>query len=68
MSKIPKHIIERHKEGVEELRFYGVPVTELEHDELLAFANLCAQQVKNASERMLEFIRTSRELNKLSRG
>jgi hypothetical protein len=36
MSNIPKHIVERDKEGAESLTYYGVPVTELDRDELLA--------------------------------
>lgn len=46
--EIPKHLIDKHKEGVEALTFYGVPVTELDRDGLLAFANCCAQQIQAA--------------------
>jgi hypothetical protein len=53
MSKIPRHIIERHKEGVERLTFYGHPVVELDRDELLAMVNCLAEESKAARERVL---------------
>lgn len=55
MNTIPKHLIEKHKQGVEALTFYGVPVTELDRDGLLAFANCCAQQIESAHKRFVEF-------------
>lgn len=61
--KIPRHIIDKHTEGVEELRFYGHSVTELDRNELLAFANLCARSLKEQHERFLNFIDTTRALN-----
>lgn len=60
---IPKELIEKHKEGVEKLKFYGVPVTELDRDGLLAFANLCAQELTDMRRRFLGFIETARVVN-----
>jgi len=67
MNTIPKHLIDKHKEGVEALTFYGVPVTELDRDGLLAFANLCAQELRDMRSRFLGFIETSRALNEATR-
>ncbi len=64
---IPKHLIEKHKQGVEALTFYGVPVTELDRDGLLAFANVCAQELTNMRKRFLGFIETSRALREATR-
>lgn len=36
---IPSEIIEREKQGVEKLTYYGVPVSELDRDGLLAALN-----------------------------
>lgn len=63
MNRIPKHIIENHKQGVEQLKFYGHAATELDRDELLALANCLAQSLKEQRERMLstlEFYRSVR--------
>ena len=43
MREIPRHIIERDKEGVESLTYYGVPVTRLDRDGLLAALNQTAR-------------------------
>lgn len=53
MSRIPKHITEHHKQGVERLKFYGHSVMELDHDELLAMINCLAQSLKEERERLL---------------
>lgn len=63
MEKIPKRIIDEHKKGVEVLMFYGVPVTELDRDGLLAFANLCAKSLKDATERFHSFVDTARAMD-----
>lgn len=63
MNRIPPALVEQHKTGVESLRFYGVPVVELDRDELLAFANLCAVSLKESSERTLAVLKTMRALN-----
>lgn len=42
--EIPRHIIERDKEGVEKITYYGVPVIELDRDGLLAA--LCVSEKK----------------------
>ena len=64
MNDIPRHIIERDKAGAEKITYYGVPVTELDRDALLAalcvskkaadssFANFC---------NMMEFNRFANE-------
>ena len=49
---IPKEIIEREKEGVEKLTYYGFPVTELGRDELLAALN---QSVKKSQDSFENF-------------
>lgn len=67
MNTIPKHIVDEHKKGVEVLMFYGVPVTELDRDGLLAFANVCAQSLRDATERFHRFVDTSRALSSASR-
>lgn len=64
MNIIPKHLIDKHKEGVESLTFYGVPVTELEREGLLAFANLCAQELTEMRRRFFGFSETMREMNR----
>lgn len=46
MKEIPKHIIERDKQGVEKLTYYGVPVTELDRDGLLAALNVSEQKAR----------------------
>ncbi len=45
MREIPRHVIERDKQGVEGLTYYGVLVTELDRDGLVAALN---QSVKKA--------------------
>ena len=62
-NTIPKELIAKHKEGVENLKFYGVPILELERDELLAFANVCAQELTDMRRRFLGFIETARVVN-----
>lgn len=52
-NRIPKHLIEHHKQGVEELKFYGHAATDLDRDELLALANCLAQTLKLERERLL---------------
>lgn len=51
--RIPKHIVDDHKQGVEQLKFYGFPTTELDRDELLAMVNCLARSLKEERERML---------------
>jgi len=55
VSKIPKEIIERDKQGVEVLTYYGVPVAELDRDGLLAALN---QSAKSARLSFEDFKRT----------
>jgi hypothetical protein len=50
MREIPRHIIARDKQGVEALTYYGVPVTELDRDGLLAALNQSAKQVRASFE------------------
>lgn len=50
MREIPRHIIERDKEGVDRLTYYGVPVTELDRDGLLAALNQTAKSARQSSE------------------
>lgn len=65
MGKIPKHIIDESKEGVEGVRFYGVPVMELDHDELLACINTC---IKTQTEAFRRFEQYRSFLNNFPRG
>lgn len=46
MNQIPQSIIERDKKGVEQLTYYGVPVTELDRDGLLAALNMSEQKAQ----------------------
>lgn len=48
--RIPRAIIDRDKEGVEGLTYYGVPVTELDRDGLLAALNQSAKQARLSFE------------------
>lgn len=50
MSNIPREIIERDKEGVELVTYYGVPVMELDRDGLLAALNQSVKQVRSSLE------------------
>lgn len=50
MREIPKHFIERDKEGVERVTYYGVPVTELDRDALLAALNQSVRQARQSFE------------------
>lgn len=60
---IPKPIIDRDKEGVESLTYYGVPVTELDRDGLLAALNQSAKLARMS----FESFRRYREFNALTR-
>lgn len=55
MGRIPKHVLDDAKEGVEDMRFYGVPVTELSHDELLACVSSCIKSQMDAFRRFEEY-------------
>lgn len=55
MREIPKHIIERDKEGVDKLTYYGVPVTELDRDGLLAALNQPTQQARLSFENFTRY-------------
>lgn len=64
MSGIPREIVEREKEGVEKLTYYGVPVAELDRDEMLAALNQIAKQsrlVLNDYKQLREFEAELRE-------
>lgn len=50
MSDIPREIIERDKEGVELVTYYGVPVTDLDRDGLLAALNQSVKQARMSFE------------------
>lgn len=50
MSGIPREIIERDKEGIELVTYYGVPVTELDRDGLLAALNQSVKQARASLE------------------
>lgn len=63
-NRIPKHIIEEHKKGVESLRFYGQPVVRLDRDGLLAFANVCAKELVEARQRHLGTLEMMRAFNR----
>lgn len=51
--RIPQYIVDEHKKGVEHLKFYGVPVAELDKDELLAMVNLCAVELTALRKRLI---------------
>jgi hypothetical protein len=55
MREIPRHIIERDKEGVESLTYYGVPVTELDRDGLLAALNQTAKQARSRKQEQADY-------------
>lgn len=64
MKEIPRAIIERDKQGVEKLTYYGVPVTELDRDGLLAALNVVSQQARllvGNFRNMVEFNRFANE-------
>lgn len=61
---IPKSIIDRDKEGVEKLTYYGVPVTELDRDSLLAALNQSARLARMS----FESFRRYREFETVLRG
>lgn len=66
MSSIPKAIVERDKAGVEKLTYYGVLVTQLEHDELLAALNVSEQKARSHFQAFVdagEFRRAVRPLD-----
>jgi len=58
--EIPRSIIERDKEGVEKITYYGVPVTELDRDGLLAALNVTKQEARLS----LENFRSMRDFNR----
>lgn len=55
MKEIPKAIIERDKEGVESLTYYGVPVAELDRDGLLAALNQSVKQSRLSWESLKSY-------------
>jgi len=55
MSNIPRHIIERDKQGAENLTYYGVPVTELDRDELLAALCLTKKLAQSSFENYKQY-------------
>jgi len=67
MSKIPKHIIERDKEGVESLTYYGVSVTDLDHDELLAALNQSVRNARSSFENFKQYREFDAALRKQER-
>lgn len=60
-GNIPDDLIEKYKEGVEKLTFFGMPVTELDRDGLLAALNCSVQE----SARQFESIKSSFEMNQV---
>lgn len=64
MREIPRHIIERDKEGVEELSYYGVPVTELDRDGLLAALNQSVKKARLNFENFMAYREFESELRK----
>lgn len=46
MSEIPSAIIDRDKIGVETITYYGVPVSELDRDGLLAALNMSEKRAR----------------------
>lgn len=58
MTRIPQHLIERDKQGVEALTYYGVSVTDLDRDGLLAALNLLARK----AERLAQNYRSQNEI------
>lgn len=53
---IPKAIIDRDKEGVEGLTYYGVPVIELDRDGLLAALNQSAKHAQLSSANFKSYL------------
>lgn len=64
---LPRRLIERDKEGVEKLTYYGVPVTELDRDGLLAALNQSEKKAQMGFVNFTSFIETSRVLNESSK-
>lgn len=59
MSKIPEPLVDRHKQGVAQLKFYGVPVAELNRDEQLAMINVLSVELRETRHRLLVNIELS---------
>lgn len=59
---IPRVIIDRDKEGVEALTYYGVPVTELDRDGLLAALNQSAKHARSSFENFKSYREFESEL------
>lgn len=55
MNKIPRHITERDKEGVEQITYYGVPATELDRDGLLAALNVSERKARMGFENFKQY-------------
>lgn len=51
----PKTVIDRDNEGVESLTYYGVPVTELDRDGLLAALNQSARKARLSFENFKQY-------------
>lgn len=64
MGTLPPEIIERDKEGVEQLRYYGVPVSDLDRDELLAALNQASRQARSSFENFKQYREFEVELRK----
>jgi hypothetical protein len=64
MREIPRAIIERDKEGVESLAYYGVPVTELDRDGLLAALNQSVKQSRLSFESFKQYREFQADLRK----
>ncbi len=60
-GNIPDDLIEKCKEGVESLTFFGVPVMELDRNGLFAALNSVAQQ----SARQFESAQSHFEMNRV---
>lgn len=64
ITTISKAIIDRDKEGVQSLTYYGVPVTELDRDGLLAALNQSARQARASFENFKDYCEFQSELRK----
>lgn len=56
MNQIPKHIVDEYKKDAERSRFFGISVSELDRDELLAMIGCLSRQVTESRERAAAYL------------
>jgi hypothetical protein len=68
MREIPRATIERDKEGVENVRYYGVAVTGLDRDGLLAALNQSIKQARLSFDNFKAYREFQTFLREVERG